>query len=240
MVCEALGFFIFCRIDFSAGAHLLGILGSIKSSYVWPETCPHCSFLVFRTCPGDLLFYYQLRDVLCCLVRLVHPPAFRGDFISLLTSNYIFCILGRVIVGEVFVPKYILPFPKSFPIDIRPAPFHKTNPSMAHCIDFALPIGTPVLAARSGVVIEARGRFTKAYSNPQYAHRCNRVIISHDDGEQTIYVHLLWRSVCVRIGERVKRGEQIALSGQTGYATYPHLHFGVCDEYGQSMKVQFS
>lgn len=137
--------------------------------------------------------------------------------------------------------RYPLPVPKDM-VDIRPAPFHRTHASMRHCVDFALPIGTPILAVANGVVVERESRFSKAYPNPSYKYRSrtNYVTIRHDDGQSSYYVHLKWHSVAVRVRERVKQGQVIALSGDTGFTTYPHLHFGLYDEMFRNIPVKFS
>ena len=69
--------------------------------------------------------------------------------------------------------------------------------------------------------------------------RCNYVVIKHSDGQESVYAHLAWRSVKVKVGEKVRRYEILGLSGQTGYATYPHLHFGVYDSEGNNIRPDF-
>jgi murein DD-endopeptidase MepM/ murein hydrolase activator NlpD len=134
--------------------------------------------------------------------------------------------------------KYSLPVPKKM-VDIRPAPFHKTHASMRYCVDFALPVGTPVKAVAAGRVLYTEGRYHKGYPFKKYADRCNYVGIKHSDGRVSLYVHLQWHSVKVRAGQTVRRGQVIALSGQTGYATYPHLHFGLYLN-GNNVPVKFT
>ena len=136
--------------------------------------------------------------------------------------------------------KYSLPFRSSENIKISPAPYHKEAGNMKHCVDFSMPEGTPVLAAREGIVVGSESRFNKSYSSPKYADRCNRIIIVHADGEESVCVHLEWHSLKVKIGEFVKTGQLLGLSGQTGYATYPHLHFGVYDKNGKNIKIKFN
>jgi murein DD-endopeptidase MepM/ murein hydrolase activator NlpD len=84
-----------------------------------------------------------------------------------------------------------------------------------HGIDYATPIGTAIKAAYSGKVIFAgrKGGYGKT------------VVIKHPAGYKTLYAHL--NSFKVHVGERVKRGDLIAYSGNTGKSTGPHLHFGL-------------
>lgn len=127
--------------------------------------------------------------------------------------------------------KYSLPFKPSKLIEKRPAPYHRELKCLEYCIDWAMPEGTPILAARDGVVIERESRYNKSYPYKEYNGRCNRIILLHSNGEESVYVHLKWRSI------KVKRGQVMALSGSTGYATYPHLHFGVYNQEGKNLKL---
>ncbi|RBI68871.1 peptidase M23 [Vreelandella sulfidaeris] len=81
--------------------------------------------------------------------------------------------------------------------------------------DFAMPIGTPVTAPANGVV--------ERVSNHHAAGRY--IIVRHDNGYRTRYLHL--SRPLVKQGERVAMGERIALSGNTGRSTGPHLHYEV-------------
>lgn len=134
---------------------------------------------------------------------------------------------------------YRLPFVRVPEIRRRPAPFHRTHLSMRHCVDFAMAQGTPVLAARDGIVISCVMRFRQTYDNPRYCHRVNSITILHEDGQQSYYVHLAHRSARVRRGQRVVTGQVIALSGATGYATYPHLHFGIYDANNRNIPIRW-
>ena len=97
-----------------------------------------------------------------------------------------------------------------------------------------MPPGTPVLAARDGVVIYCVSEWSTSYKNPRMSYAGNGVILRHEDSEETVYWHALWNSLRVKVGESVRRGHTLFLSGQTGYATYPHLHFGVYEGIGQN------
>ena len=83
-------------------------------------------------------------------------------------------------------------------------------------VDVAGPVGTPIVAAATGVVERA------GWSSGGYG---NIVEIRHPDGSMTRYAHN--NSVSVSKGQSVKQGQQIAEMGSTGYSTGPHLHFEV-------------
>lgn len=97
-----------------------------------------------------------------------------------------------------------------------------------HAVDFAAPEGTPVLAARDGVVMQVEARFGDGGLRADGdTRRANFVRILHDDGTMALYAHLARDGLRVRPGERVRRGQPIAASGNTGYSGGPHLHFVV-------------
>ncbi len=87
-------------------------------------------------------------------------------------------------------------------------------------VDFKASIGTPVKATLSGVVVDTES--IRIRNGCQYG---KWVLIKHANGLSTIYGHLSF--VYVRPGDTVTAGQVIGLSGDTGYATGPHLHFGV-------------
>ena len=138
--------------------------------------------------------------------------------------------------------EYSIPF-KDNVLRVK-APAHNTKRHLKFCIDFLLPKGTPIVAARSGTVIACQDRYKRSYKSPKFAGRGNFIIIRHTKTVETsIYVHLKHRSIKVKKGQKVRRGQVIALSGQVGFATYPHLHFGVYrgvrEKGGVSIKVPF-
>jgi murein DD-endopeptidase MepM/ murein hydrolase activator NlpD len=86
-------------------------------------------------------------------------------------------------------------------------------------VDIASPIGTPVFASNSGVVVAAR------WENPNNLKQGygQFVQLQHEDGTQTVYAHL--SQIAVRQGDKVEKGIQIAKTGNTGSSTGPHLHY---------------
>ncbi|MEE1258429.1 MAG: M23 family metallopeptidase [Lachnospiraceae bacterium] len=82
-------------------------------------------------------------------------------------------------------------------------------------VDWALPIGTAVVASNAGTVTKAGWASGYGYA----------VYIKHADGRETRYAHL--SKVLVKVGQTVSQGQRIALSGNTGRSTGPHLHFEI-------------
>lgn len=80
-------------------------------------------------------------------------------------------------------------------------------------VDFAMPVGTPVLAVGDGEVVIAKRSGAAG----------NYVVIRHGRQYTTRFMHL--KKILVKPGQKVKRGDRIALSGNTGRSTGPHLHY---------------
>lgn len=115
--------------------------------------------------------------------------------------------------------------------------FSHTDEQNFHAVDFAAPIGTPVLAARAGVVMQVERDFDGAgLSLEKFGGRANFVRILHDDGSMALYAHLAEDGVAVKQGQRVQAGQRIGLSGNTGFSSGPHLHFVV--QVNRSMQLQ--
>ncbi|MFJ1751038.1 M23 family metallopeptidase [Streptomyces sp. NPDC088116] len=86
--------------------------------------------------------------------------------------------------------------------------------------DFAVPVGTTVHAAHTGTVVKAGPN--GAGDGPAYG---NAIVIKHKNGTYSQYAHL--SKVKVYVGQQVKTGKKIALSGNTGNSSGPHLHFEI-------------
>ncbi len=97
----------------------------------------------------------------------------------------------------------------------------------AYAIDFPLSIGTPIYAAREGDVVGIDVSSNLGGASPEYRPYMNYVNIRHSDGTLGNYYHLKQGGSVVKIGDKVKKGQLIAYSGNTGYTTAPHLHFSV-------------
>ncbi len=105
-------------------------------------------------------------------------------------------------------------------------PFSTANPQIYNghghnAIDIAAPIGTPVYAALGGTVLGT--------GNTDLVRGCYSfgkwIMISHGNGLSTLYAHL--SEIDVTKGQQIDSRQLIGLSGMTGYATGPHIHFGV-------------
>ncbi|WPC05287.1 peptidoglycan DD-metalloendopeptidase family protein [Pseudomonas benzenivorans] len=141
----------------------------------------------------------------------------------------------------------LLPTRQRYPLPWRGGPFRLTQgangkyshftPKGRYAMDIAMPEGTPIVAARGGVVVKTENQQSGRGTNPSG----NYVRILHDDGTMGVYLHLMKGSVQVREGRRVEAGQQIARSGNTGNSTGPHLHFVVQRNVGLALEsIPFS
>jgi len=110
-------------------------------------------------------------------------------------------------------------------------------------VDFDMPVGTPVHAARSGVVARVEDSNSKGCWDDGCGQFANFIVVLHDDGTTGEYYHLDKDGVLVNVGDTVARGQLIGASGNTGHTTMPHLHFAVyrAVKWGrtQSIEVRF-
>lgn len=113
--------------------------------------------------------------------------------------------------------------------------FSHQRPESRYAVDITLPLGTPIRAARSGVIMETVDDFFDGGTDPKYQTRANAVRILHDDGTMAIYAHLQPDSIRVALGQRVERGTWLADSGNTGLSTGPHLHFAIQRNMGMEL-----
>ena len=143
----------------------------------------------------------------------------------------------------------LLPKPYKYPLPWRGGPFRLTQgangqyshftPKGRYAVDIAMPEGTPIVAARGGMVVKIENQQSGRGNNPAG----NFVRILHDDGTMGVYLHLMKGSVSVREGQRVETGSLLARSGNTGNSTGPHLHFVVQRNVGlaiESIPFDFS
>jgi len=95
-----------------------------------------------------------------------------------------------------------------------------------YAFDFVMPEGTPVLAARDGIVVSVKDGFTVGAFDPVLKDKVNSVWVAQKDGTIAHYTHLS-PGIAVRVGQHVAKDQRLGLSGNTGYTQGPHLHFHV-------------
>jgi murein DD-endopeptidase MepM/ murein hydrolase activator NlpD len=143
--------------------------------------------------------------------------------------------------------KYKLPYPGGITYRVSQG----NNSSYSHtgkskyAFDFAMSVGSDVVAVAAGEVVLVKENSNIGGCNSGYANDANYVLIEHNDGRRSLYLHLKYNSVNVSVGQMVQQGQKIAESGQTGYACGAHLHFQLQEQGGgswweQSVPIVFS
>ncbi|HBM35073.1 MAG TPA: M23 family peptidase [Sulfuricurvum sp.] len=124
---------------------------------------------------------------------------------------------------------YKLPFLKGADVHISQGYHGETSHKglSAYAVDFPVPVGTPIYAAREGTVVGSEGSNNLGGGSPEYRKFANYVIIEHSDGTMGNYYHLKQGGAVAVIGQKVAKGDLIGYSGNTGYSSGPHLHFSV-------------
>lgn len=134
--------------------------------------------------------------------------------------------LERAVFGNPADSLYVLPYPAGKAYEVFQTycgpVSHGRDGQMA--IDFLMPSGSEVVAARSGVVRRVDDRHGAG------GRRFNYIYLEHEDGTSSFYGHLLKGSARVKGREKVDQGQVIALSGSSG-TTLEHLHFGVASTW---------
>lgn len=105
-----------------------------------------------------------------------------------------------------------------------------------YAIDIWMPIGTEVLAIRSGFVIEVEESFTDYDNTPGHE---NYVYVAHADSTVARYLHLTNDGAKVRVGEYVRKGGLIGYSGHTGKSSDPHLHIDLLNNNSETLPLSF-
>jgi Peptidase family M23 len=92
-------------------------------------------------------------------------------------------------------------------------------------LDFKMKKGTNIVAVRDGVVIRVKEDGTRGGWSRKWRNHGNNIVIQHGDNSRSGYWHLQKDGALVTVGDTVKQGQVIGLSGKTGFAATPHLHF---------------
>lgn len=129
------------------------------------------------------------------------------------------------IAGDVPNCLYTLPYQEGEEYQVSLAyndfPTHEGN----YAIDWLMDEGTPILATRDGTVFKVVDSFNGSGLTPEFKNRSNHIVLKHSDDSFTEYHHLAHKGVKVKVGQAVKTSQIIALSGNVGFSSTPHLHF---------------
>ena len=169
--------------------------------------------------------------------EFVIPPQSERYKVGELTSNsnaaYSFDYKFIWAIGDVNVRSYDkdfvydLPFKKGQSFRINQGYKGKFSHQNENALDFVMPEGTEILAARGGLVVEVEQSNTVSCPREECKQYNNYVTIMHNDGSYARYMHIKFNGAKVNVGDQVEKSDPIAYSGSVGWSDGPHLHF-VC------------
>ena len=121
--------------------------------------------------------------------------------------------------------QYDLPFQKDKKFVLHQGYNGAFSHQNENALDFTMPEGTAVLAAREGVVVQIVKNNTESCPREECSKFNNYIVVMHADGTFAKYVHIQYNGTELSEGSVVKKGDAIASSGNVGYSSGPHLHF---------------
>ena len=177
------------------------------------------------TVPATLLTLLVVAVILAAVVPGFVAPATAQAAIAPPTTT------TTVAPPPAKLPVFHLPYPAgmAFIVSQGNGGLFTHNPGGASefAWDFDMPEGTPVVAAAAGKVVYISQDYQGGGFTDQYEGKANYVVLEHPDGLHSLYFHLAYQGVVVELGQQVAAGQIIAMSGNTGHSTGPHLHFEV-------------
>lgn len=200
-------------------------------------------YAVFATngeyCPVSLEILFELENLQSSIgqesIVVVPPRAEKYKVADLVyepgKTKYGYRIRSAAAFGDITQTgydeeyAYDLPYKKGEAHAIHQGYNGQLSHQNENALDFTMPEGTPVLAARGGTVVKVVENNTQNCLRPECRDYNNYILICHSDGTFSEYVHLLHNGAKVKPGDAVRQGDLIALSGNTGWTTGPHLHF---------------
>jgi murein DD-endopeptidase MepM/ murein hydrolase activator NlpD len=146
-------------------------------------------------------------------------------FLLIVLAIIIYFLRGSEVTINIDTYVYYLPFKEGTKHKVVQGYGGRFSHTHKAALDFAIPVGTPVYAAREGSIYSYKDDSNEGgpFTNERKA---NYIIIRHTDGSFGCYWHLKQNGVVVKKGP-VAKGQLIGYSGRTGFALWPHLHFAV-------------
>jgi murein DD-endopeptidase MepM/ murein hydrolase activator NlpD len=163
-----------------------------------------------------------------------HPAVKRAGCLGLVLAILLLVALFELLTGprdlDAYPPRetspYLLPWPAGVTylcVQGNNAVVSHRDADGEHAWDFAMPVGSDVLAARAGTVV----RIVDEHDGRGADRPNNLVHVDHGDGTTGRYLHLQKGGARVEVGDTVRQGQRLALSGNVGRSLLPHLHFEV-------------
>ncbi len=123
--------------------------------------------------------------------------------------------------------QYYLPFKKGASSKIIEGYNGSSSHHNTYAIDFEMPVGTEIHAARSGIVVSVEQSNSKSCETKTCEKNKNYILVYHSDGTFAEYSHIKQNGSLVKRGDIVEKGKPIGYSGNVGWSSSPHLHFEV-------------
>jgi murein DD-endopeptidase MepM/ murein hydrolase activator NlpD len=144
----------------------------------------------------------------------------------IIAGLFIFSVLSTSVTENLDTYTYSLPYEKGTKHRIVQGYGGMFSHIHSATLDFTMPVGTPVHAAREGIIYSYKDQSDEGGPLPKYSRKANYIIVKHNDGSYGCYWHLKKNGVAVKNGY-VAKGQLIGYSGNTGFVLRPHLHFSV-------------
>ena len=137
-------------------------------------------------------------------------------------------MLGNCLLADYDVSfTYYLPFENGKSFTVTQGYFGLSSHQNERALDFNLPKGTPICAARGGIVLTVVEEHSKGCPSAACKEFNNYILVYHPDGTFAEYAHLQQNGARVSKGDHIETGQVIGISGNTGWSNGPHLHFSV-------------
>jgi len=120
---------------------------------------------------------------------------------------------------------YFLPYKKETAYKVHQGYNGSFSHKSKNALDFTMPVGSAIHASRDGIVIKVTDINSKHCGKRECMKYNNFIMVFHPDGTFAEYAHIKKNGAKVKVGDTIKKGQLIALSGNVGYSTGPHLHF---------------
>ena len=156
--------------------------------------------------------------------RIIKQPVI--IIIIIIAGIFIFSKLSSSVTNNSDTYIYTLPFEKGMKHSIVQGYGGLFSHKHIAALDFNMPEGTPVCAAREGVIYNYKDDSDEGGPFSDYEKKANYIIVKHNDGSFGCYWHLKKNGVIIKKGF-VAKGQLIGYSGATGFVLRPHLHFSV-------------
>lgn len=202
------------------------VIVKFENSNLCPETITVEATLTNMTCGKALPFTVEVAPgtsgELCTFTRVQSGKAWHYDYkwksqMGSATARH----------DEDVVYRFPYPAGVSYPVMQGHLGTFSHNGELSYALDWRMPEGSKVCAARSGRVIRLKADSDESGPTADFKKLANFIVIQHADGTLGEYLHLQKNGVLVKLGDQVRAGDVIALSGNTGFSTGPHLHFHV-------------